>query len=110
MRAPDEENPKDYGVFNNRGIAYYEISDYHCAKLDFDEAIRLKPNFILAFNNRGMTYTAKGALAFERRGNAYAAKRDIDRTLADFNEAIRLNPQSPISAKSPQNSLRQSRI
>ena len=45
---------------------------------DYDEAIRLNPNYADAYYNRGLAYGAKG---------------DQDRAIQDLNEAIRLNPK-----------------
>jgi tetratricopeptide (TPR) repeat protein/predicted Ser/Thr protein kinase len=50
---------------------------YDEAVKSFDEAIRLKPQF---------------PMAFAARGSALLAAKDMDRALADFNEAIRLKP------------------
>jgi len=77
----------------------------------YTEAIRLKPDFADAYNNRG---NARGdlddldgaltddteairlkpdfALAYYNRGNARRAKGDLDGALTDFTEAIRLDP------------------
>jgi tetratricopeptide (TPR) repeat protein len=55
-----------------RGFAAVDIDE----RLRFySEAIRLKPDYAFAFNNRG---------------NARRAKGDIEGALQDFNEAIRL--------------------
>src|ERR1019366_2482511 len=43
----------------------------------YSEAIRLKPDYAAAFNNRGAARNAKG---------------DMELALQDFNEAIRLSP------------------
>jgi Flp pilus assembly protein TadD len=45
--------------------------------LDFDEAIRLKPDDAVAYNNRGAARRDKG---------------DLDGALKDLDEAIRLKP------------------
>ena len=73
---------------------------------NYNEAIRVDPNYALASTNRGIAYASKGdndraiadyneairldpksALAFGNRGIAYGKKGDNDRALADFNEA-----------------------
>jgi tetratricopeptide (TPR) repeat protein len=77
----------------------------------YSKAIRLKPDYADAFNNRGIARYDKGdldgalqdyneairlepdyVLAFNNRGNARQAKGDLDGALQDYNEAIRLKP------------------
>jgi tetratricopeptide (TPR) repeat protein len=79
----------------------------------YSQAIRLKPNYPAAFNNRGIARHDKGDLegelqdfneairlkpdyseAFNNRGNARKAKGDWEGALQDYNEAIRLKPDS----------------
>jgi lipoprotein NlpI len=45
---------------------------------DYNEAIRIDPEYVLAFNNRGNVYRGKG---------------DVARAIADFDTAIRLDPK-----------------
>jgi tetratricopeptide (TPR) repeat protein len=77
----------------------------------YSEAIRLKPDYALAFYNRGVARKAKGDLdgavqdyseairlkpddadAFNNRGVARKAKGDLDGAVQDYNEVIRLKP------------------
>ena len=51
--------------------------DYDGAIADFTEAIRLAPNYVYAYNIRGVVYRQKG---------------DYDRAIADFEEALKINP------------------
>jgi len=103
---------KDLAVaYNNRGSARNMQGDFDDAIDDFDEAIRLDPQYALAYNNRGSARIGMGdfdhaiedlnqaialepkyALAFNYRGSAWIAKGDLDRAIGDFNEAIRLEP------------------
>ena len=74
-------------------------------------AIRLKPDYVGAFNSRGLARKAKGDLegalqdyneairlkpddadAFNNRGNARHAKGDLEGAMQDYNEALRLKP------------------
>ena len=64
-------------AFYNRGVAYADKKDYDRAIADYDQAIRLDPNYAHAFNNRGV---------------AYESKKDYDRAIADYDQAIRIDP------------------
>ena len=98
-------------TYFNRGCIKHEQADYKGAIADFDEAIRLKPDFVIAYAVRGvahqhmeqylaaiadydeairlesgytMVYSNRG-LAKDRLGQHLAA-------IADYDEAIRLSP------------------
>ena len=105
-------------AYCNRGLAYDRIGDYERAIADFSETIRLKPEFVEAYNYRGAAYIQKGdydrAVADENqvigldpkhvtahfnRGNAYRRKGDWDRALTDYKEALRLGPTNPLDYK-----------
>jgi tetratricopeptide (TPR) repeat protein len=92
--------------------AFARPSDDTAGKIaDYDEAIRLKPDYHAAFNNRGIARNDKGdiegaiadsdeairlkpdyAVAFCNRGIARKDKGDIEGAIADYDEAIRLKP------------------
>ncbi|MBI2713815.1 MAG: tetratricopeptide repeat protein [Rhizobiales bacterium] len=97
--------------FSNRGLAYNDKGQTDRAIQDYDQAIRLNPNYANAFYNRGNAYDDKGqtdraiqdydqaiklnpnhANAFNNRGLAYKNKGQTDRAIQDFDQAIRLNP------------------
>jgi tetratricopeptide (TPR) repeat protein len=86
--------------------------DYDRAIADLDQAIRLDPQYAIAYFNRGTAYGAKGEFdhaiadydeylridpSYQRgyalRGEAYYGKGDYLRAIADYDEAIRLNPK-----------------
>src|SRR3984893_2762380 len=96
--------------YNNRGNARRKKGDLDGAIKDYAEAIRLKPDFALAYNNRGVA-RRKGdldgaimdyaeairlkpdfALAYNNRGVAHSDKGDLDGAIKDYAEAIRLKP------------------
>ncbi len=101
-------------AYNNRGWSYSQKDDHDRAIADYDEAIRLDPNFALAFVNCGWSYERKRqydraladyneairadpkySLAYNNRGWLRHLQGDYDRAIADYGEAIRLDPKDP---------------
>ena len=97
----------------NRGNAYYSKGEDDRAISDFDEAIRLRPRFAIAYNNRGVVYRKQGkyelaisdfdraiklnpkyAKAYLNRGLAYSNKGDYELVIPDLDKAIQLNPSN----------------
>jgi serine/threonine protein kinase/Tfp pilus assembly protein PilF len=95
----------------DRGLVAEEKGDHQQAIADYSEAIRLKPDYPEAFNNRGVAYYSlkqydkalsdyneairlkpDDAEAFKNRGNVYYGLKQYDKALSDYNEAIRLKP------------------
>ena len=89
----------------------YDTTDLAEKARYYDQAIRLKPDFVIAYNNRGIVLQDQGnhddalrdfneamrlkpdyADAYNNRGNALKAQGNLDDALRDFNEAIRLRP------------------
>ncbi len=64
-------------AFTNRGFAYRMKGDNGRAVEDFDQALKLVPNYAVALNGRGL---------------ARHSLRDYDQAIADFSQAINLNP------------------
>lgn len=48
--------PNDAMKYYGRGFAYTKLREYKRAIPDYDEAIRLKPDYVVAYNNRGLNY------------------------------------------------------
>jgi len=67
-------------AFYNRGHAYRNQGQFDRAIDDYDQALKLRPNFADAWNDRGVAWRLKG---------------DNERALTDFAEAVRLNPDLP---------------
>ena len=107
-------------AFINRGNAYrMNNNDIGRAIADYDEAIRLQPDFALAFATRGFVYLfdkrelARAITDFDRaidldpgfanafyyRGVAYLDKNEYDRAIADFDRAIRLRPKFSLALR-----------
>ena len=108
----DADNPKVLVIaYNNRGNAYTGKGQYDLAIQDYNESIKLNPNYAKSFNNRGVAYQKKGeydraiedfdtaikidpdyADAFANRAETYQKKGDYPRALKDFDEALRQQP------------------
>jgi tetratricopeptide (TPR) repeat protein len=69
-------------AYFNRGRAWSDQGQYDRAMPDFDEAIRLDPDYPDAFNSRGVTWAGEG---------------QYEKAIADFSEAIRLDPNYAIA-------------
>ena len=94
-----------------RGNAKLHKGDLDGALADYDKAIELNPDYVVAYNNRGFTKSKKGdldgaladcdkaielnpdyAVAYNNRGIAKWHKGDLVGALADYDKAIELNP------------------
>jgi tetratricopeptide (TPR) repeat protein len=95
-------------VYFRRAQLYFSNGDYGPAITDFSASIRLSPNSVVAFNERGWTYAKQGdydraiadytdairldpvwsALPYYNRGSAYEKKGELDKALSDFREAL----------------------
>jgi tetratricopeptide (TPR) repeat protein len=103
-------------AYNNRGVAYRVKGKYAEALNDFNEAIRLVPDYGTAFNNRGVAYRNIGDLdravadydqairlkpdyvaAFYNRGLALTDKHQYERAIADFTTVLKTDPHNPIA-------------
>jgi tetratricopeptide (TPR) repeat protein len=100
-----------YEAYFVRGNIYARMSNFDQAFVDFNQAIRLKPDYAVAYLNRGNVYSLKGdreravadyeqaiqlqpnlAGAYNNRGAEYAAQGKYDQAIADLTQAIKLQP------------------
>ena len=105
-------DPENANVYNNRGNAYADKSDFGSAIADYSKAIDLDPEDASAYNNRGIAYRYTGDFgaaiedyskaidldpeitqAYNNRGVAYRYTGDFDAAITNFNKAIDLNPK-----------------
>jgi tetratricopeptide (TPR) repeat protein len=103
-------------LFNNRCSEWNGKQESEKAIADCNQAIRLNPDYAMAFFNHRNAYFDKGqydraiedynqavrlnpnrADPFYNRGTAYNAKGQYDRAIEDFNQAIRLNPNQAMA-------------
>ena len=77
MADNNDKTPQTAEEYFERGNTHRKKGDFDGAIADYDEAIRLNPDFTEALNNRG---------------NAWGEKGEYDKAIADLNEAIRLKP------------------
>ena len=108
-----EENFSGITSFEVTGerLSVEQIQIYDRAIEDCTQAIRLEPDNVDGYLNRGGMYSAKGdfdraiadftraiqldpdnASGYGSRGNVYDKKGDFDRAIADFNRRIQLEP------------------
>lgn len=112
----DVDNPQVKAIaYNNRGNAYTGKGEYDQAILDYDELIKLDPDYAKALNNRGVAYLKKDdyepairdfdaaikldanyADAFANRAETNQKKGDYAEALKDFDAAIQLKPALPV--------------
>ncbi|MCH8898164.1 MAG: tetratricopeptide repeat protein [Chloroflexi bacterium] len=95
------------------GLAYGQLNQLPAALAAYDEAIRLDPGYVLAYNNRGIVYGRQGeyqlaiadydqaisidpehAEAWDNRGNAYSRLARFAEAIASYDAAIRLLPSN----------------
>ena len=103
-------------AYNNRGEAYLRKGDYERAIANYNQALRMDPDYKRAnyfYVNRGTAYLMKGdyeraiadyhqalkikpndANAYHHRGTAYLYKGDPERAIADFNKALEINSRN----------------
>ncbi|MEW6533726.1 MAG: tetratricopeptide repeat protein [Thermodesulfobacteriota bacterium] len=98
--ALQKKTPKAAEAHNWRGMAYEELGDQDKALADYNEAIRISPNYADAYNNRGELYRKQKKFSLAARDYNEAIKHDKNFPEAQFNAALvaeeQRNPQNAI--------------
>lgn len=110
-----EGPPKDPVLMNKIGIAYHQLTQLDNARKSYEQALRLKPDYVEAINNLGTVYYAKknnrraisyylralkiapeeprSASIYMNLGTAYFARKRYEDATKTFQTALRLDPE-----------------
>ena len=92
---PESRNYDIARTFFMRAFGFYHDREYQLAIENFDEAIRLDPEYAESYVGRGDAYLALDQYQkaiFFNRGLAYRRLGQLQRAIEDYGEAIRLDP------------------
>jgi tetratricopeptide (TPR) repeat protein len=97
-------------IYNNQGISYRNLKRYEQAIANFNEALKLDPNYALAYAGRGngywrfgryqealqdydraITLDPKLAWAYAGRGETYRLLKEYRQAIQDYNRTLELN-------------------
>jgi tetratricopeptide (TPR) repeat protein len=101
-------------VYNSRGVAHQLKGDNTGAFFDFNNAIRINPNYGLPYSGRGVVLEKQGKIelaladfnkaivldpgnpvAYAGRGSIKLQKKEFDQAFSDFNKIIEIEPAAP---------------
>lgn len=104
---------KDARIYYNMGVIYYNINQLDSAKIVYDKAIRMKPDYAEALNNLGVIYfnekkyaeaqsffkkatdsNAQYSDAFANLGACYHNTGDAKSAIPFYKRAVELNPSN----------------
>ena len=102
-------DPEDADAYNNRGLAKFNLGKskstrgkvkkvkktqrfYEAAIADYTQAIKIDPEDVDFYGNRGATKLAFGELE-STRGNAEKTEKLYEAAIADYIQAIKINPK-----------------
>lgn len=109
-----EGSLKDPVLLNKTGIAYHQLTQLDNARKSYEQAIKIKPDYVEALNNLGTVYYAKksprraiswynralkiapeetkSASIYMNLGTAYFARKRYDQATEAYQTALRLDP------------------
>jgi len=107
--------PKDPVLLNKIGIAFHQLTQLDDAKKSYEQALKIKPDYVEAMNNLGTVYYAKKshrrAISWYRKalrvapesprsssiymnlGTAHFARKEYDKASEAYRTAMRLDPE-----------------
>jgi len=88
LYAQEPNTAYDYSVRGNR---YYGQQDYDRAIADYNNAIRIDPNYANAYLMRGYSYHTRAGIKSRNKADRLA---DVNNAIADLTQAIRLEPNN----------------
>ena len=110
-----EGSPKDPILLNKTGIAYHQLMQLDNARKSYEQAIKLKPDYVEALNNLGTVYYAKksprraigwynralkiapeeskSASIYMNLGTAYFARKRYEDATTAYRKALTLDPE-----------------
>jgi tetratricopeptide (TPR) repeat protein len=104
------ESPKTAVVYNKIGIAYHQMQQLPLAKKNYEQAVKMKPNYAEALNNIGTVYYSqksyRRAIGYYRRalrlsdsasiysnlGTAFFARKQYKEATDAYQTALNLDP------------------
>ncbi len=109
-----EGSAKDPVLLNKIGIAYHQMMQLDSAKKSYEQALKLKPDYVEAMNNLGTIYysrksfrraiswynkalkhaggESKSASIYMNLGTAYFARKKYDKATEAYQAAMKLDP------------------
>ena len=93
LRPGDQDSTRPIPIaFANRGDIYYTKKEFDRAISDYEQAIKINPNFASAYNHRGL---------------ALDEKRDCATAIKDFDRRDQAQSQQPVLFQQPRHRLPQ---
>ena len=124
LQPGDQDGRANALAFYNRGLAYWDQSEFDKALADYEQAIRINPGYAPTYYNRGLAYFEQRdydraiadlnqaingkpdyTSAFNIRGLSYIGKGETDRGIQDFDQAIRLDANFAVALQQPRRGL-----
>jgi len=109
-----EGSPKDPVLLNKIGIAYHQMMKLADARKSYEQALKIKPDYVEAMNNLGTIYysrksfrraiswynkalkksggESKSASIYMNLGTAYFARKQYDRATTAYQTAMKIDP------------------